>query len=339
MSMENRTVNISDTTRTRLENYIRPDSPNVQADTHEFLTKALKDLHRKVESRFVSKLYHNPQQRSPGMAGEAVNEIQLHNTIFEGITARAVTGKSHDDVINEAIDAYELRLRKAPLLIGTGILAAGFAIGLGIATNTSVNENKLPPVPKTTTTHPPAPTTTSPSTSTSVPTSTSTTGKTNTPTTYYQVPHSTSPSTTSPLPSTTTSTALPHTTTTTTTAPTKYTVKIIFGACKPGSGAGKFTQGQKDTLKAIVPSGYYVWGGWTGSGSGSYTGPKNPVTITVRGNITETANCYYNPPPPTTTTTTSPPPTTTTTTTLPPPPPPPPPTTTTTTTLPPPGFG
>ena len=324
MSMENRTVNISNITRTRLENYIRPDSANVQADTHEFLTKALKALHRKVESRFVSRLYHNPPQRSPGMAGEAVNEIQIHNTIFDGITARAVTGKSHDDVINEAIDAYELKLRKAPLLIGTGILAAGFAIGLGIATNTSVNENKLPPVPKTTTTRPPAPTTTSPSTSTpststSVPTSTSTTGKTNTPTTYHQVPPSTSPTTTS-LPPTTTSTTLPPptttttttppppTTTTTTTAPTEYTVKIIFGACNPGSGAGTFTQGQKDTLNAIVPSGYYVWGGWTGSGSGSYTGPNNPVTITVQGNITETANCYYNPPPPTTTTTTLPPP-------------------------------
>lgn len=324
MSMGNRTVNISDTTRTRLEHYIRPDSANVQADTHELLTKALKALHRKVESRFISKLYHNPPQRSPGMAGEAVNEIHIHNTILEGITARAVTGKSHDDVINEAIDAYELRLRKAPLLIGTGILAAGLAIGLGIATNTSVNENRLPPVPKTTTTRPPAPTTTSPSTSTpststSVPTSTSTTGKTNTPTTYYQVPPSTStpitsPPTTSPpttsttLPPTTTTMPPPPTTTTTTTAPTEYTVKIIFGACNPGSGAGKFTQGQEDTLNAIVPSGYYVWGGWTGSGPGSYTGPNNPVTITVQGNITETANCYYNPPPPTTTTTTLPPP-------------------------------
>ena len=313
-----RTVNVSEATQTRINNYLRPDSANVQADTHEFLTKAFKDLHRKVESRLVSRLYENPQKRELGDPSTANRGLQIHPVIFEGITARAVEGKSHDDVINDAIDAYELRIRKAPFIIGAAALL-GVGLSMGVLYGGNANQRpKLPPVPRsTTTTTAPAPTTTtappSTSTSTSAPASTSTTQThvaTSTPTTIYVTPTTASPpTTTAPPPSTTTTTAPPPTTTTTTTtAPAEDTVTIIPGSCKSASGAGTFTQGQEDTLKAVVPSGYYFWGGWTGSGSGSYTGPNNPVTITVEGNITETANCYYSPPPPTTTTTTSPPP-------------------------------
>jgi hypothetical protein len=39
-----------------------------------------------------------------------------------------------------------------------------------------------------------------------------------------------------------------------------------------------------------TPSSGYFFSSWTGSGSGSYSGISNPVTITMNGPITETAN-------------------------------------------------
>jgi len=41
-----------------------------------------------------------------------------------------------------------------------------------------------------------------------------------------------------------------------------------------------------------TPNSYYAFNGWTGSGSGSYSGGTNPVTITVNGPISESAAFY-----------------------------------------------
>jgi hypothetical protein len=40
-------------------------------------------------------------------------------------------------------------------------------------------------------------------------------------------------------------------------------------------------------------NGHYVFTGWSGSGSGSYTGGNNPATVTMNGNISETANSVH----------------------------------------------
>src|SRR6266581_8383271 len=39
----------------------------------------------------------------------------------------------------------------------------------------------------------------------------------------------------------------------------------------------------------------YNFSGWTGSGTGSYSGTKNPASITMNGPITETAAFTQNP--------------------------------------------
>ena len=59
------------------------------------------------------------------------------------------------------------------------------------------------------------------------------------------------------------------------------------GSVTPPSGW--FNNGQTVQIQATTDSGY-SFGGWTGSGSGSYTGSNNPVDITMNGPITETAS-------------------------------------------------
>src|ERR1043166_1742689 len=39
---------------------------------------------------------------------------------------------------------------------------------------------------------------------------------------------------------------------------------------------------------SATPNSGYTFGGWTGSGSGSYSGNNNPASITMNGPITET---------------------------------------------------
>ncbi len=59
------------------------------------------------------------------------------------------------------------------------------------------------------------------------------------------------------------------------------------GSVTPPSG--DYLYGTPVTITATPDSGN-AFLGWTGSGSGSYTGPNNPVTISINGNITETAS-------------------------------------------------
>lgn len=61
------------------------------------------------------------------------------------------------------------------------------------------------------------------------------------------------------------------------------------GAGTVSPGSGWFDAGSSVQISA-TPSSGYVFSGWTGSGSGSYTGTANPATITMNGPITQTAN-------------------------------------------------
>jgi hypothetical protein len=59
------------------------------------------------------------------------------------------------------------------------------------------------------------------------------------------------------------------------------------GAVSPGSG---WTNGGASVNISATASNGYCFSGWSGSGSGSYSGTNNPAAITVNGPITETAN-------------------------------------------------
>jgi peptidoglycan/xylan/chitin deacetylase (PgdA/CDA1 family) len=64
-----------------------------------------------------------------------------------------------------------------------------------------------------------------------------------------------------------------------------------FGNVSPTSGL--YNSGETLAIAASPPSAgngeRYVWLGWTGSGAGSYSGANNPASITLNGQILETA--------------------------------------------------
>jgi hypothetical protein len=59
------------------------------------------------------------------------------------------------------------------------------------------------------------------------------------------------------------------------------------GSVQPASGWRN--AGDSVIIKAHANSGF-TFTGWTGSGTGSYTGPNNPGSIIMNGPITETGN-------------------------------------------------
>jgi uncharacterized repeat protein (TIGR02543 family) len=80
---------------------------------------------------------------------------------------------------------------------------------------------------------------------------------------------------------------------------TRYelTMAASFGTTSPSVGGSHwYDVGSTVTIEATAPSAgageRYVWNGWTGSGTGSYTGMDNPATdaVTINGPITETAS-------------------------------------------------
>jgi FlaG/FlaF family flagellin (archaellin) len=83
--------------------------------------------------------------------------------------------------------------------------------------------------------------------------------------------------------------------TVTATYKTQYylTTSTNFGTVSP---SGWYDSGSTVTISATAPSAgsgeRYVWNGWTGTGSGSYTGTNNPATnaVTMNAPITETAS-------------------------------------------------
>ncbi|HTS18531.1 MAG TPA: glycosyl hydrolase family 28-related protein [Verrucomicrobiae bacterium] len=94
--------------------------------------------------------------------------------------------------------------------------------------------------------------------------------------------------------------ALSHTVT----ANTNFTYTVAFstqyyltmnagagGSVSPASGW--YNIGTNVTITASV-SNNYTFGGWTGSGSGSYSGSDNPASVTMNGPVSETANFAAN---------------------------------------------
>jgi uncharacterized repeat protein (TIGR02543 family) len=73
----------------------------------------------------------------------------------------------------------------------------------------------------------------------------------------------------------------------------KLTMATNFGTVSPTTGTW-YNAGSTVTIQATAPSvgagEQYVFNGWTGSGTGSYTGANNPQTITMNGVYTETAS-------------------------------------------------
>ncbi|PWT90000.1 MAG: hypothetical protein C5B55_10395 [Blastocatellia bacterium] len=60
-----------------------------------------------------------------------------------------------------------------------------------------------------------------------------------------------------------------------------------------GPASGFFNSGQSVQITG-TPNGGFVFGSWTGTGTGSFTGSTNPATVTMNGPITETASFTQN---------------------------------------------
>lgn len=76
----------------------------------------------------------------------------------------------------------------------------------------------------------------------------------------------------------------------------QLTMVTNFGTTIPAVGSTWYNAGATVTISATAPSAgageRYVWNGWTGTGTGSYTGTDNPAinAVTMNGPITETAS-------------------------------------------------
>jgi len=83
-----------------------------------------------------------------------------------------------------------------------------------------------------------------------------------------------------------------HTATATFTLQYYLTMSTNMGTVSPSSGW--HDEGSNVNISAFPPSAgageRYVWNGWTGTGTGSYTGLDNPAAITMNGPVNETAS-------------------------------------------------
>ncbi len=74
----------------------------------------------------------------------------------------------------------------------------------------------------------------------------------------------------------------------------KLTVTANFGTTSPSVGEYWYLAGSTVNLEAFTPATgsdeRYNWVGWSGSGSGSYSGTNNSTTITMNGPINESAS-------------------------------------------------
>jgi hypothetical protein len=73
----------------------------------------------------------------------------------------------------------------------------------------------------------------------------------------------------------------------------KLTMATNAGTTIPSAGDHWYDSGTVVNISASAspgPEGGYIWNGWTGTGTGSYTGMNNPAQVTMNDNITETAS-------------------------------------------------
>ena len=70
----------------------------------------------------------------------------------------------------------------------------------------------------------------------------------------------------------------------------QYVLTVNNDGCTSVSASGTYNAGSIATFSATVPSGY-TFIGWTGSGTGSYSGTNNPASVTMNNSMTETATC------------------------------------------------
>jgi hypothetical protein len=74
----------------------------------------------------------------------------------------------------------------------------------------------------------------------------------------------------------------------------RLTMATNYGTTSPSAGDHWYEVGTPVPIQAFAPSvitgEQYVWNGWTGTGTGSYTGAANPSSVTVSGPISETAS-------------------------------------------------
>ena len=76
--------------------------------------------------------------------------------------------------------------------------------------------------------------------------------------------------------------------------PTQYTLTLVAnppngGTVQANPPSGPYDPGEQVTIEATPASGY-TFSSWTGSGLGSYDGTSRTATVTMNGDITETAN-------------------------------------------------
>jgi hypothetical protein len=81
----------------------------------------------------------------------------------------------------------------------------------------------------------------------------------------------------------------------------RLTMATNFGTTSPSVGDHWYDAGTVLTISATPPSAEYVWKGWKGTGTISYTGLDNPANnaVTMNNPITETASFEPPTPPPT----------------------------------------
>jgi hypothetical protein len=74
----------------------------------------------------------------------------------------------------------------------------------------------------------------------------------------------------------------------------RLTMATNYGTTSPSAGDHWYEVGTPVPIQAFAPSvitgEQYVWNGWTGTGTVSYTGTENPSSVTLNGPISETAS-------------------------------------------------
>jgi hypothetical protein len=78
----------------------------------------------------------------------------------------------------------------------------------------------------------------------------------------------------------------------------KLIISTNFGTTSPSIGSYWYDKGSVVSISATAPSvvdgEQYVWLGWTGTGTISYTGANNPASVTMNSPITETATWKHS---------------------------------------------